>query len=277
MFVQGLSLFFLALQLFRTKVQVQLFLIALCVAFIIINSEDLLITAQSILGGDKTGANRHEYALFGTTGGSPTTSSNLRNILLPLLIAGTLLAPSRKVRLLFGLTLFTSVTWVVLAAIRQGVIGLIICPMLLLLMLPGNKRRELFFLVSIGMMIFVAMAVYFSSAREYIIGQTLWDAENLWTDGRTQAWRFAWAAFLQNPLFGYSWGPSHSYFLMHAISVGMLFLVPFVAGTWMLWRHLTWLSKQALNQTGMTITLGLHEVNLLLISGCCLRAAPALS
>ena len=199
-FVQGLSLFFLALQLFRTKVQVQLFLIALCVAFIIINSEDLLITAQSILGGDKTGANRHEYALFGTTGGSPTTSSNLRNILLPLLISGTLLAPSRKVRLLFGLTLFTSVTWVVLAAIRQGVIGLIICPMLLLLMLPGNKRRELFFLVSIGMMIFVAMAVYFSSAREYIIGQTLWDAENLWTDGRTQAWRFAWAAFLQNPL-----------------------------------------------------------------------------
>ncbi len=256
-FTQGLLLFFLALQLFKTKEQVQLFLIALCAAFVIGNSGDLLITVQSILGGDRIGAIRHEYALFGTTGGSPTTSSNLRSMLLPLIIAGTLLAPSRKVRILFGLTLFTSVGWVALAATRQGFIGLIISPMLLFMMLPGNNRRELFILASIGMIIFVAMAVYFSSAWGFIIGQTQWDAENLWTGGRTQAWRSAWEAFLQNPLFGHSWGASHSYILMHARSMGMLFLVPFVAGTWTLWRHLSWLSKQALNQTGMTITLGL--------------------
>ena len=173
--MQGLSLFFLALQLFRTKVQVQLFLIALCVAFIIINSEDLLITAQSILDeiNDRVQQTKEKLRESRAT----FEASNLRNILLPLLLAGTLLAPSRKVRLLFGLTLFTSVTWVVLAAIRQGVIGLIICPMLLLLMLPGNKRRELFFLVSIGMMIFVAILLvglayaWKRGALEWVVAQ----------------------------------------------------------------------------------------------------------
>ena len=255
-FSQGLVLMFLALQLTRNRKQVRLFLVMLALALLAGSLGDSAVAVRSILTDGSVGAIRNENALFGTSGGQPATGSGLRSLLLPLFIAGTVLATSQRIRVIFGLTVLAVVAYLALAASRQGVVGLVLGIILMSVLLPAGKRKGVLLLVPVGVLIYVGLAVYLGSGWQFIVGQNASDLDTLWEEGRSSAWRSAWEAFRQSPLIGHSWGRNHSYFLMHARSMGLTFLVPFIIGLWMIWRHAWWLKRQQLDRYGQILVLG---------------------
>ena len=87
-----------------------------------------------------------------------------------------------------------------------------------------------------------------------------------WDSIRPSLWRGAWSAFVENPLFGDSYGPAHSYILKGSRMMGLVFLVPFLAGLWLVWRRASWLKRQTTSQFGLAVAIGLQGVVIVAIA-----------
>ena len=91
-FSESIVLFVLTFHLLKDRVHVRHLLMVLVVAFIVRNSIDVVQTLISFNSGSVLGAIRSDQLLFG---GTSTSESDLRALVLPLLIMGVVYAPSR--------------------------------------------------------------------------------------------------------------------------------------------------------------------------------------
>ena len=156
---QALVLGFLTHQLIRNTSHLRMFLVMLALVLLVRNTLDIGLTVRAILNGEYLGPIRFENLPLSSGGGSSTTGSDLRSLLLPLFIAAAMLAPSRKHRLLFLLTLISGVAWVSLSAARGGILGLALGTVVALAVLPRAKRKDLLLLMPIGLVVVIRLAV----------------------------------------------------------------------------------------------------------------------
>ena len=212
-----------------------------------------LISNRPCYEGIKFGAIRGDLLI---TGSASTTESQLRSLLLPLFIAGTILLPSGRTRLLFGLSAVLEVAWLSLAATRTGIVGLVLGPVILFAILPSARRGRLFLLVPAGAAMALFLAGFYSGAWSFILESSKIDLALGFEAARPSSWLDALNAFWRNPWIGDSQGVSHSFFLGTARTMGLVFLVPFVITLWIIWRHGVWLNRQPLDLLTRTLVVG---------------------
>lgn len=252
---EGLILLVLSYHLIQTRQHLHKFLIALSLAVVVRTALDVSLAIHSFLAGHRLGAIRSNQLIVDV---SSTTESAWHSLLLPLFLALVLLFRKRSSRFLFTLALLLSVGWLPLAVTRTGMVGLVLTPLFMFILLPAAVRgRLLRSILPLGLVV-IYLAVIFSGVWSIVVAQTQLDLERGWDFGRPAAWRDAFEAFLQSPLWGDSPGPSHSYFLGTARYMGLLFLVPFGVTLWFIWCHGAWLRRQPLDAQSQALVVGLQ-------------------
>ena len=248
-------LFVLGFHLFRDRAHLVQLLVVLALALAVRNSIDLGLTIVSLNQGSTLGAIRADQLMQAT---ASTTESEWRSLLLPLLLAGTLMVRNPGLRLALGVALVTNVMWLALAVTRTGVIGLAAVPLFLLLVLPGSKRGSLLAVAGIGAVVAVFFAGFYSDSWSLVVRSTVEDIDVGWAGGRLALWSDAFGGFVENPWWGSGLGPSHSFILGTARTMGIVFVIPFLAALWLAWRHGAWLRRQELDDISRAFVTGVQ-------------------
>jgi hypothetical protein len=273
---EALLLSVLARHLVQTRRQLHRIMVVLTLAFIVRNLVDVGMTMLSIHAGNPLGLIRTDRLWLKVTS---TVETDWRVLLLPLFLAGTLMAPRGAGRALFGLAALLDVAWLALAGTRTGLVALGLVPLFTLVLLPSAGRSGLLRLMPLIVALVVLLAGVFSGLWTHMVSRSEVELGALWQEGRTAAWRDAFDGFLRNPLWGSSPGPSHSYILGTARYMGLAFLVPFGAALWTIWRHGAWLRGQPLDHACRIVVTGVQAGLLIAIvlniSGTMFQGATA--
>ena len=206
---EALIIFVLSFHLISNQTHLRRLLVSVLLAVTIITMMDVVLTLISIQGGSALGAIRAEQTWIGT---ASTTQSHFREMLLPLLIASTLLAPNRRIRFLALVALLTTVAWLALAHTRTGFLVLALAPVATLILLPGAQRARFFPLLLIAFPIVLLSATYLTDAWTILMEKNRAELEVGLEGGRASLWVDAFRGFMANPWIGSGLGPSHSYF-----------------------------------------------------------------
>jgi hypothetical protein len=249
---EALLLFLLAFHLIRDHQTVRQFLVVVALGFAIRTALDVGQAAYSVFAGATITAIRLDRLWLG---GTSTSGSEWRSLFLPVFLALFLMTRRGSARTLFGAALLIDVAWLALAATRTGLIGLVLGPLGLLLLLPRTERRKLSLtLLPVGGLALYLLIVFTSNLSQMLTA-TRTQPE---LGGRRLLWIEALQAFLRNPLWGDSPGPSHSYFLGTGRTMGLAYLVPLGIALYMIWRHAAWLRTQPLDRHSEALVAGVQ-------------------
>jgi hypothetical protein len=259
---EAFLLFLLSYHLIRRRWHLSYLLLAFALAFIFRNAIDVGQAISSWSAYPSYGAIRAD-ALW--LGGTSTTGSEWRSLFLPLFLTMVLVVQNRKVRNIFRLALFLDIAWLALAGTRVGILGVFLALVSVLLLLPAPQRKRLFVLAfPLGLLV-IFLVSSFGDVWTQMLERHQLDLDRGWEAGRVGAWRLALSAFLENPLWGHSAGPSHSFFLGAGRAMGLVFLIPFCIALGKIWRHGAWLKRQPLDQMSLAFVLSMQACLLVAI------------
>ena len=261
-FSEALIIFLLVYHVIVTRRHLSQLLVVLAVALTLRNAIDVGMTIASIEAGDVLGAIRQNELI---AGGTSTTQSHLRSVMLPLFIAGVILMPTRRTRALFGLAVLVEVAWLSLASTRTGMIGLVLSPALVFAVMPAGKRRGLLLLLPAVALVAVVLSVVYSGAWSGVRRATERDIEGGFGAGRPANWKEGLSSFSDSPWIGDHQGGAHSFILGAAQTMGLPFLLPFGIVAWIVWRHGLWLRGRRLDPASETLVVGMLAALLLAV------------
>ncbi len=249
---EALLLFLLSYHLIRDQQTLREFLVVVALGFALRTALDASQAVYSILSGSTITAIRLDRLWLG---GTSTSGSEWRSLFLPVFLALFLMTRRGPSRTLFGVALLIDVAWLALASTRTGLLGLVLGPLCLLLLFPKTERRKL----SLTMLPVGGLALYlmivFTTNLSQMLTATQTQPE---LGGRRLLWLEAFQAFLRNPLWGDSPGPSHSYVLGTARAMGLTYLVPLAIALYLIWRHASWLRAQPLDRASEALVVGVQ-------------------
>ncbi len=252
-FTESMVLFVLTFHLLRDRTHIRRLLMVLVIAFLVRNAIDIGQTIYSLQTGSIYGAIRDDALLFG---GTSTSQSDLRALVLPLLIIGVAYAPNLPSRIVIGISLVLDVVWLGLAGTRTGVIGLTVALLSTVVLLPRSKQRWTVLLAVPMGVLALLVATQLSEAGPHVSERTQIDLDLGFGGGRAASWADAFNAFAASPLIGSGMGASHSYMLGAGRTMGLAFLLPFFAGLLIITSHCAWLRKTRYDQEGYAIASG---------------------
>ena len=250
----GFVICLLTHQLIGTRRQLMLLLFALILTYDIRNLQDIGVSIPGLAAGDQTSAIRSDNLLYAV---AVTTESQMRALILPLLLTLSLFGRGRWWRAFLLVSLVLNVSWMALSAARTAVLGFVATFAVLLVLLPARQRRT-FIVVSVPLVIFALLVgASWTGNLDHAVEKTKIDLNNL-DAGRPGVYRFAFERFLRSPLLGGYPGPSHSFILGAAQAMGLVFLVPLGLAILLAFRASRWLQGAIADDEIRAVLIGLQ-------------------
>lgn len=258
-FSESVLLFALAHHLIRERSHVRWFLFFLILMHSYRNVLDIAVSVQSLLAGMPGSVIAGDRLIYG---GTSTTLSTIRNLMLPILMVLTIAAQGLPIRMFLGGSVVLNVTWLALASKRTAMVGVVLVPLSLMALVPARSRRRLLILLTPLAILFVLIMGVWTQSFDPMLLRITRDIEEfqMGTGGRLGMWIGALQAFLSSPLIGSGPGSAHSYLLQAARSMGLVFLIPFFLALWRVWRHGAWLRQQELDPMIQAFVVGMQAI-----------------
>lgn len=251
---EGIALFVLAYHLIDTPRARSGLVIIVSLSLVLRNGIDIWVTVLSILGGDRLGAIRNADLLYDV---AATSEAEWRGFLLPVLVVAAMSVRRPSLRVLFWVAALSDVAWLALSATRTAYVILGLAPIALILVAPGKSRVRVLWATVPSALLAILLATSFSVAWTHVLERTQEGlAGGLAHDPHVSIWRQALDAFLLNPLFGHSLGPSHNWFLDMGRTMGLVFLVPMFAVFWIIWRRCAFIRARAVSWDASWFVVG---------------------
>ena len=244
--IEASLVFFLVVNLIRTRQQGLTLALVVAGAFTIRNVFDLTESWVAIINGAEYSKIRIEENYFG---GISTGQSAWRSVLLPIFLALMVYSRKRHERLIFGSAVISIAAWLGISRTLTAVASVVICALLLVWLIPRDRRANILRWLTVVAVVWLLAALTFP----IMLRGTIQDLETALT------------GFARNPLWGSRSGPHHSYLLGRSQEMGLLFLAPFGLTLWTIWRHSRRMRRLTLAPTMLALVIGIQAAVLLAI------------
>ena len=251
--IEASLVFFLGINLIRTRQQGLTLVLVLAAAITLRNTFDLAESWVAIVDGAEYSKIRIEKNYFE---GISTGQSAWRSLLLPIFLSMAVYARTRGERVIFGLAVISGAAWLGISGTLTALASIVVLGALLAWQIPRDRRRSLRLWLAAVALVWLSAALTFP----VMLRATFQDLQTAFTgnEARVVPWKHALSGFVHNPLYGTRSSAHHSYLLGRAQEMGLVFLVPFGLDLWMIWRHAALSKRRTLAPSMLALVIGIQ-------------------